>query len=388
MIARPVASASWVTSSPPTTSDSLLASARSIPSPSAATVGTSPAEPTIALSTRSQSASVISRTSPSGPPSTSPSVHASAARAAASGSASAIRVTPCCAPARPASPTRARRSGRRPRARRRRATTTSSAWTPIEPVEPRITSRRGTHPGDSERQRSVDRREPDVVARDDREDDRVEAVQRAAVGPNSVPASLTPGVALDQRLEQVARSAPSTATATPSSSALPWVIHGWYRPATNTARIATSIAAEQPLDRLVGRDRRRQRSAAEQPAAEVGAGVAEERPEQHVDDDRRCRAGARAAARRARTRSRSSRRRAACRRSRPSRRRAALGRPRPGTSPGAWPPPPRARRPGVAVAGREHHRRPARRSPTSGTGRQRCEHPVELVQADQPTRRS
>ena len=53
MICAPVASASAVTSSPPTTSDSLLASARSIPSPSVATVGPSPAEPTSALSTRS-----------------------------------------------------------------------------------------------------------------------------------------------------------------------------------------------------------------------------------------------------------------------------------------------------------------------------------------------
>jgi len=52
--------------SPPTTSDSLLASAKSMPSPSAAIVGTSPAEPTIAFSTRSAPLSVISRTSPSG----------------------------------------------------------------------------------------------------------------------------------------------------------------------------------------------------------------------------------------------------------------------------------------------------------------------------------
>ena len=49
----PVASASAVTSSPPTTSDSLLASATSMPSVSATIVGPRPAEPTIALSTRS-----------------------------------------------------------------------------------------------------------------------------------------------------------------------------------------------------------------------------------------------------------------------------------------------------------------------------------------------
>ncbi len=51
MIAAPVASASAVTSSPPTTSDSLLASARSIPSAKAATVGSNPADPTIAFRT-------------------------------------------------------------------------------------------------------------------------------------------------------------------------------------------------------------------------------------------------------------------------------------------------------------------------------------------------
>ena len=57
-------------SSPPTTSDSLLASARSIPSPSVATVGPSPAEPTSELSTRSAPDSSTSRTRPSAPPST------------------------------------------------------------------------------------------------------------------------------------------------------------------------------------------------------------------------------------------------------------------------------------------------------------------------------
>ena len=45
--ARRVASASAVTSSPPTTSDSLLASATSMPSLSATIVGPSPAEPTM-----------------------------------------------------------------------------------------------------------------------------------------------------------------------------------------------------------------------------------------------------------------------------------------------------------------------------------------------------
>src|SRR3954452_2002807 len=146
MTRAPVASASCMTSSPPTTSDSLLASARSIPSPSVATVGPRPALPTSALSTRSASASTTSRTRPSAPASTSPSVHASAARAAASASASAMRLTPCvrACSTRPSqersadSPTSSKSS---PEAARR-----SSAWVPIEPVEPRMSRRRGTAP--------------------------------------------------------------------------------------------------------------------------------------------------------------------------------------------------------------------------------------------------
>ena len=133
----PVASARAITSSPPTTSDSLLASARSIPSPSVATVGPRPAEPTRAFSTRSTSVSTISDTSPSGPVSTSPAVHASAARAAAASSPSATRVTPCrCAWASSCShwppADRATTSSSPLRS------TTSSACVPIEPVDPRM----------------------------------------------------------------------------------------------------------------------------------------------------------------------------------------------------------------------------------------------------------
>ena len=94
MICAPVASASWSTSSPPTTSDSLLASARSIPSPSVATVASRPAEPTIAFSTMSQPDSVTSSTRPSGPDehlAAGPRLGRARGRI---GSASAIRRTP------------------------------------------------------------------------------------------------------------------------------------------------------------------------------------------------------------------------------------------------------------------------------------------------------
>src|SRR3954452_16411833 len=146
MTRAPVASASCITSSPPTTSDSLLARARSIPSPSVATVGPRPALPTSALRTRSASASTTSRTRPSAPASTSPSVHASAARAAASALASAMRRTPCARACSTSashersadSPTS---SNSWPGPARR-----SRAWCLSEPVEPRMSRLRGTAP--------------------------------------------------------------------------------------------------------------------------------------------------------------------------------------------------------------------------------------------------
>jgi hypothetical protein len=144
----PVASASAITSSPPTTSDSLLASATSMPSVSATIVGPRPAEPTIALSTRSASDSATSRTSPSGPVSTSPRVQLSAARAAASPSDSAIRRTPCrsaCSTSASwAVPADRPTSSNSPAAR----STTSRACVPMEPVDPRMSSRlTGAHCG-------------------------------------------------------------------------------------------------------------------------------------------------------------------------------------------------------------------------------------------------
>src|SRR4051812_3756095 len=143
MSAAPVASASAVTSSPPTTSDSLLASARSMPSPSVATVGPSPAEPTSALRTSSAPEPTTISTRPCAPTSTSPSVHASAARAPASASASAIRCTPkrraCSTSASQELSALSPTSSRSPD-----LSTMSRAWVPIEPVDPRTRRRRGT----------------------------------------------------------------------------------------------------------------------------------------------------------------------------------------------------------------------------------------------------
>src|SRR5512139_4137922 len=52
--------------------------------------------------------------------------------------------------------------------------------------------------------RSVDDREAQVVAGNDREQDRVEAVEQTAVRPEDPPRVLDVEVALDRRLEQVA----------------------------------------------------------------------------------------------------------------------------------------------------------------------------------------
>ena len=143
MIAAPVACASAVTSSPPTTSDSLLASARSIPSPSAATVGSSPAEPTIAFSTRSHSHSVISRTTPSGP-----AQHVSAGPCLARPGGGVGIGDRDLADAVAAGLLEQRlpraRGAQRDDRELRRARDHVEGLAPIDPVEPRIAMRRGT----------------------------------------------------------------------------------------------------------------------------------------------------------------------------------------------------------------------------------------------------
>ena len=139
MIRASVASASAVTSSPPTTRLSLLARATSMPSVSATIVGPSPAEPTMPLRTRSapevgdqladpllagQHAAVPGRR---GLPRPRPDRRAR--RRAPRDRAPARPGAPSSEPA--ASPTTASSS---------EPETTSSACSPIEPVAPRITS--------------------------------------------------------------------------------------------------------------------------------------------------------------------------------------------------------------------------------------------------------
>ena len=103
-------------------SDSLLASASVLPLSSAAMVGRSPTAPVIPLSTTSQARPAASTEA------SSPSPEYAGANSATCSSKSCS----CEPPA--VSPTTRKRSGL--------ARTTSRAWVPIDPVDPRITTSR------------------------------------------------------------------------------------------------------------------------------------------------------------------------------------------------------------------------------------------------------
>ena len=105
--------------------------------------------------------------------------------------------------------------------------------------------------------------------------------------PNRPPVSLVPDVALDQRLEQVAdrrgerdRDAEQQAL----RAADPVAVVGAARVPDH--QHADGDPDRQPLPGLVRRDPRRQLARAEGAAAEVGAGVPRERPEQHHEHER------------------------------------------------------------------------------------------------------
>ncbi len=142
MIRVSVASASAVTSSPPTTRLSLLARASSMPSVSATIVGPSPAEPTTPFKTRSAPDSATSSLIPSSPLRTLP-FQAAAAALAAPSSARATVGTPW---SRACSIVRSQPRPRRARPRRARP----SARPPRAPARPPTPSSPGSPPASSE----------------------------------------------------------------------------------------------------------------------------------------------------------------------------------------------------------------------------------------------
>ena len=127
----------------------------------------------------------------------------------------------------------------------------------------------------SARTRSAQCRQPYVVPRDQGEQGRVEAVQRAAVDAEQAAGVLGTHVALDQRLEQVADrrgERDGEAEQQALGAADPVAVVGAARVPDD--QHADGDADPQPLPGLVRRDPRRQLAGAERAAAEVGAGVA------------------------------------------------------------------------------------------------------------------
>ena len=133
----------------------------------------------------------------------------------------------------------------------------------------------------------LEHRAPDVVADDRGEQRGVEAVERAAVGaeqPRRCPSTPASRLTKDSNRSPIGAA---IATPRPSSSASrarePVLVEARR---TSTPATAATMPIDQPLDGLVRRDPRRERAAAEHAPAEVGAGVADERADEHVDDDR------------------------------------------------------------------------------------------------------
>ena len=137
-----------VTSAPPATSDSLLARASRAPERRAARVGPSPLDPSMPLSTTSDSTASTSRVAADGPDRTVTSGNAEPIRPAAVGSDTATKRAPVvriCSARRSTRPPPAAR----PTTSKRSAPAcevTSSAWVPIEPVLPRTRTRVVTPP--------------------------------------------------------------------------------------------------------------------------------------------------------------------------------------------------------------------------------------------------
>ena len=203
----PVASASCITRSPPTTRLSLLASARSMPCAQRCDRGPEPGRADEAVQDHVGAGlgdqlrdAVLARRAPL------PRSRPRPPRPAACSSASATRVTPwrCACPSscsqlsRRQSPTTSSSSLR---------STTSSAWVPMDPVEPRMTiSAHGIQVYEPPRRAPSGYRDRvrRVVADDHRDERGVEAVEHAAVLAEEAAGVLDAQVALDHRLEQVA----------------------------------------------------------------------------------------------------------------------------------------------------------------------------------------
>ena len=133
--------------SPPTTSDSLFASASTLPATSASKLARSPAAPTSEFTTTStSSARTRSHTASIPAPTETPSGARATARAAAASSPSATRVTPNARACSISSVSRVPAASVTMRTLSGWRRATSSVCVPIEPVDPSTATRRGAPP--------------------------------------------------------------------------------------------------------------------------------------------------------------------------------------------------------------------------------------------------
>ena len=174
-------------------------SRRPCPPRSAARTGRRLTTPPVATTTRSTSSRVASSSSASSPRPSRAGGRSRPASADSSPSATAWAQALACSAssAGVASRRRARRPGRRPGC----AARTSTAWRPIDPVEPRSATRRAA-PLAARRQR----RTATTYKFDDRrgEEERIDPVEDAAVARDERPGVLRAGGALEHRFGEVA----------------------------------------------------------------------------------------------------------------------------------------------------------------------------------------
>src|SRR5262245_35896590 len=201
MISPPPAPRAWATTGPAAIRLSLFASASRLPAPSAESVAGSPAKPTTAFSTTSASSSAESSASASG--------RSAQARTRSAGTPKSAA---CCARRsldRPAASATTRYSSRW-------RESTSSAWVPIDPVDPRMATPRVMDTRLGAATRSADRRPSlramisaqfqghgEVVGDRQAEEQAVEPVEHTAVTGQKRAEVLQPEIALDHRLAQV-----------------------------------------------------------------------------------------------------------------------------------------------------------------------------------------
>src|ERR671918_2415583 len=277
-----------MTSSPPTIRLSLFASASIFPDWRVASVGPSPTAPTMALTTMSASESRARRSAASGPAITSTRRRPDRAVRRSSAARSSLTATTGGRNSRicptssswlwaAASPTTSNRSWFR--------RTTSRACVPIDPVEPRITTRRTLSRvpaprGNIRRRARSEGQQQEVVGGRGGEEDGVDPVKDPTVPGEDGPHVLDAEVSLEGRLDQVAdRSHQGDHQAEPDGGGAGEGVDGRYHGQGHDQD--DQRPPDRSLPRLVRADRRRQRAVPPQRAHRIGGHVVQDRQTHH-----------------------------------------------------------------------------------------------------------